>query len=699
MSYLKDREIWLSKVPTGNPPAGFFWKFIQNGKVVVRDSNGNNQIMVATNGNQAITGSLTVTGGITGTISSASYVQYSNVANKPALVSGSAQISEFGIFATTGSNGFNGDQAITGSLTVTGQVVAQTLNVQQVTSSIVYSSGSNIFGNDLGNTQQFTGSMLVTGSLSVNGAGTFTGTLNGTRAVFNSSFLSNETSKIGIGFESGYGLVNSWGANTSTYGGLKFQINASNGNTFNALTIAPSGFVGIGTNASLPYGRLEVADVSQLTNAGQWASATISMKQVSGVIGNYSQIVFGYHSNTQTNGSAYIGYVATNQGTNGYGDLVFGTRAVNTDTQPTERLRISSTGAANFFGKTSISKNHDDYAFTIVNTNTNGYGMYIQAGSTYNAIDVFNAAGTTQIFKLTGTGAATFGSSITLQSNNALFVNNADNTRSGYLRTSNEGTELSSHNGAGEPLILIAPHSSATMRFYTAGSTSVNERMRITSDGNVLIGTNTSNGALLEVKQPTLAIASIFQAWAPGVAGANFRVISTTGQPYMQYDFNNGKMGVNLSNTEATLATLGGAVQIMGDYRNHQTIIKSAGAAGTYTGQLTITIPQMSNASTDGFGGYSCEVYVSGFSGAFCHVWFSGYINGGITAGEATILRSSGGWSISQASFGANNQGFQFVIDYPGPFLVHPTARIIFNKGGSTTSFEYPANSITAVFS
>ena len=201
MSYLKDREIWLSKVPTGNPPAGYFWKFIQNGKVVVRDSSGNDQMMIATNGSQAITGSLIVTGGITGTISSASYVQYSNVANKPTLVSGSGQISFNGItnkptlvsgssqvtflglssipsgivsgsaqvaqfgYATTGSNGFNGSQSITGSLTVTGQVIAQTLNVQQVTSSIVYSSGSNIFGNNSGNTHRFTGSVSITGSL------------------------------------------------------------------------------------------------------------------------------------------------------------------------------------------------------------------------------------------------------------------------------------------------------------------------------------------------------------------------------------------------------------------------------------------------------------------------------------------------------------------------------------------------------
>jgi len=175
MSYLKDREIWLSNIPTGNPPSGYFWKFIQNGKVVVRDSSGNNQIMVATSGSQAITGSLTVTGGIIGTISSASYVEYSNVANKPTLVSGSEQITYSGLtgipsgivsgssqvtysgltgipsgivsgsaqvvalgFATTGSNTFQANQTITGSLFITQNlVVAGSSSIQYISSSVV----------------------------------------------------------------------------------------------------------------------------------------------------------------------------------------------------------------------------------------------------------------------------------------------------------------------------------------------------------------------------------------------------------------------------------------------------------------------------------------------------------------------------------------------------------------------------------
>lgn len=85
---------------------------------------------------------------------------------------------------TTGSNTFNGNQIIsgsaivtgslqvTGSMTATGTITAQTLVVQTVTSSVVFSSGSNIFGNSLANTQQLTGSVGVTGSFTVATTGT-----------------------------------------------------------------------------------------------------------------------------------------------------------------------------------------------------------------------------------------------------------------------------------------------------------------------------------------------------------------------------------------------------------------------------------------------------------------------------------------------------------------------------------------------
>jgi len=74
-----------------------------------------------------------------------------------------------GNYATTGSNVFLGAQTVCANITSTGTIIAQTLNVQQVTSSIVYSSGSNIFGCQLTDVQQMTGSVRITGSLNVAG--------------------------------------------------------------------------------------------------------------------------------------------------------------------------------------------------------------------------------------------------------------------------------------------------------------------------------------------------------------------------------------------------------------------------------------------------------------------------------------------------------------------------------------------------
>jgi len=94
-------------------------------------------------------------------------------------------------FATTGSNSFNGNQTITGSLTVSGSIIAQTLIVQTITSSIVFSSGSNKFGNNLNNTQQFTGSVTITGSLAVNGSNVILSNQTSSMSVLSASYANN----------------------------------------------------------------------------------------------------------------------------------------------------------------------------------------------------------------------------------------------------------------------------------------------------------------------------------------------------------------------------------------------------------------------------------------------------------------------------------------------------------------------------
>ena len=58
----------------------------------------------------------------------------------------------------------SGSLIITGSVTTSGTITAQTLVVQTITASIVQMTGSNTFGSLLTNRQTFTGSLLVTGS-------------------------------------------------------------------------------------------------------------------------------------------------------------------------------------------------------------------------------------------------------------------------------------------------------------------------------------------------------------------------------------------------------------------------------------------------------------------------------------------------------------------------------------------------------
>jgi hypothetical protein len=99
------------------------------------------------------------------------------------------------------------------------------------------------------------------------------------------------------------------------------------------------GNVGIGTT-TIPS-KLTV-DTGLVTGAGQWASTAIAIYNPTN-IGAYSQISFGYTTST-TNAAAYIGFISTNQTSNGFGDLVFGTRSVSTDTQPSEKMRILSGG-------------------------------------------------------------------------------------------------------------------------------------------------------------------------------------------------------------------------------------------------------------------------------------------------------------------------------------------------------------------
>ncbi len=81
---------------------------------------------------------------------------------------------------------------ITGSNAIfTGTVTAQNLIVQTISSSVIYSSGSNIFGDELTDRQTFTGSVNITGSLRVNQDPVIVSAQTSSMSVLSASYATN----------------------------------------------------------------------------------------------------------------------------------------------------------------------------------------------------------------------------------------------------------------------------------------------------------------------------------------------------------------------------------------------------------------------------------------------------------------------------------------------------------------------------
>jgi hypothetical protein len=125
----------------------------------------------------AISSSYALSASYAATATSASYaISSSNSIN---TISASYALSAS--FATTSSYASNFN--VSGNLVVGGDITAKSLHVQTVTSSIIYSSGSNVFGDATNDTQTLIGTVNISGSLNVTGSTTInslTGSLYGT---------------------------------------------------------------------------------------------------------------------------------------------------------------------------------------------------------------------------------------------------------------------------------------------------------------------------------------------------------------------------------------------------------------------------------------------------------------------------------------------------------------------------------------
>ena len=325
-----------------------------------------------------------------------------------------------GSYASTGSNQFNGNQSISGSITSNGTITAQTLVVQTVTSSIEFITGSTRNGSLAENTHQFTGSVFMSNSL---GIGTSSPNFNsyGTALTLLSSL--------------NYGGIEIYGSG-STKGG---QIDFGSGNVRYAsisgeYESSDNGFLNIRTRRAGT-----MTDAVRITSAGNVGIGTSSPNEL--------LVAYG---------------LSTSRPRLVVGQLTTSTPLYSTyNTQDTPAIEVNTSTTTGFAG------------FTMSNSNNT-------SGNTLGTV-TFAAAGTSNGEK-----------------------------RGAIIGSSLESAATSSV--------------TANLVFYTTSASSVAERMRITSGGNVGIGTTTPT-AILDVDGaasstiPTLGLRQSSGATAYGQIG------------------------------------------------------------------------------------------------------------------------------------------------------------------------------------
>jgi hypothetical protein len=415
--------------------------------------------------------------------------------------------------------------------------------VQQVTSSIVYSSGSNIFGNSLANTQQFTGSVGVTGSLAVAGAlsgtsGTLTGALSGTSATFSDRLNVTKADATSV-IVANYDINNRMEMSANGFnlvGGNPFYIKQAGGS--NQFTVTTTGNIGIGTTS--PASQATGATTGILDVSAATGGNLVLHRTGSGDTALFSIL-------KSTNGT-YID--STGAATAANNAIYFRTNNINADqTSVTTALTISSTGAATFAssvainGSTSvdvltISRNVADNAggITLYNAETSGYGsaltFRVNYAGVYNVSRIHGDWGTGNsglLHFFTANTSQTLVERMLINGSGNVIIGNT--TAYGGLTvsdfTTNDGNDSLAFfyrgtSGGHESLIKfydfrgqvnasmgnnLEDDGSGTQKarlvFKTSNSGAPIERMRITSGGKIEMGSTSVSGEIAKITGTT----------------------------------------------------------------------------------------------------------------------------------------------------------------------------------------------------
>jgi hypothetical protein len=432
-------------------------------KVIVSGSSATlNSLFVSTSVTASIFSGSAFTGSLFGTASWANNATTSSFATNAgsasyALNAGNAQSASFTSTASSADN-----------FTVRGTLTAQTIVVQVITSSTDFVTGSTRFGTLASNTHQFTGSVSISGSLTVQGAisgSNITGSLLGTASYANnalsSSYAVNSGNTISASFSTNAGS-SSYALNAGNTISASFATNA--GSASYALNAGNSITASFATNAN---------SASYALNAGNAQSASFATNAANAFIQNGNS--FGAQAVLGTNDAQNLAFETNGTVrmtiTGSDGNVGIGTIS------PVGRLQIGGTSGNLLTVGTLTNTWGGDIAMGV----TNGNGVIISkinAANDTNRVIVFSRDDTN--------GATIWGYTPGGGSSDIGFLLRA--SASSYFNGGNVGIGIT----APDAKLTVSASSGDLATFYT-GTT---KRLTITTGGNLSFNTNTSLGLI-----------------------------------------------------------------------------------------------------------------------------------------------------------------------------------------------------------
>ena len=369
--------------------------------------------------------------------------------------------------------------------------------------------------------------------LDVNGEGRFTGTLAGVNA---SSTLYAPLSEAARFPTASQIYLNNTNAAANSFSGISFQVTRPSGTNTNAYI----GAISTTANPEIVFGQRDggnnlYAERMRITSAGDVGIGTTSVTQPSA--GATTLKILGTVTTkagaiVMESSDASVSTYIYPDNTNGLSINTSTSHPITFRTAGTTRLTLASTGAATFSSNIDAGNKITSSGSNVSASAINGLRLYDTRGistSRYwgissgygadgilafrvgnaNGDDPLSASGT-QVLQIASTGAATFSSSVTATGGTASYSTSAlptatiSTTTTGAINAAYTSIRIGARGQSGQDQSIAITNvptadGNSAIAFTTMDSYSYAERMRITSGGNVLIGTTTDNASKLQV--------------------------------------------------------------------------------------------------------------------------------------------------------------------------------------------------------